>query len=414
MSWLPAAWPGEGAVVSYDFDTVYDRPSTDSLKWANLRQICGSDDVIPLWVADMDFACPPEVVAAVKERAEHPIYGYPIKSEAYYEAIIGWMKRRNGWDIRKEWICYSPGVVPALNFAVQAYSHPGDKIVIQSPVYHPFTMAALNNGRTLVDNPLKLEGGRYVMDYEGLEALIDSRTKAIIVSSPHNPVGRVWERSELARLVDICDRHGLVIICDEIHSDLILGGIRHSCLASLSEKAAKITVTLTAPNKTFNIAGLTMGSAIIPDAALRNAFTAAVDDSGIGVSNVFGNIALQAAYDKGEAWLEELLDYLRGNFSLVSNFVAERLPELSIFPLEGTYLVWIDCRRLRLSDGELKAFLMKKAGVWLDEGTKFGSGGSGFMRLNIACPRSLLEKALLRLEKALAERRREIEGLHSR
>ena len=392
--------------MNYDFDTVYDRASTDSLKWANRRQLCGSDDVLPLWVADMDFACPPEVVEAVRERAAHPIYGYPAKSEAYYQSIIDWMGLRNGWKIAKEWICYSPGVVPAVNFAVQAYSSPGDKIIIQPPVYYPFIKAVLNNGRQLVENPLKIEGGRYVMDYESLERSIDARTKAIILSSPHNPVGRVWERPELEKLVDICERHGLVIISDEIHSDLILGGIRHSCIASLSEKAAAITATLTAPNKTFNIAGLTMGNAIIPDRKLRDAFAAAVDNSGIGVSNVFGNTALEAAYRLGEPWLEGLLAYLRGNFRLVSEFIAEMLPELAVFPLEGTYLAWIDCRRLRLDDGALKDFFTKKAGIWLDEGTKFGSGGSGFMRLNIACPRSLLEEALSRLEKAMAELRR--------
>jgi len=392
--------------MKYDFDTIYDRASTDSLKWADRPRICGSEDVIPLWVADMDFACPPEVVEAVRERAAHPLYGYPASSDSYFQSVIDWMKRRNGWKIAKEWIRYSPGVVPAVNFAVQAYSSPGDKIIIQPPVYYPFTKAVLNNGRQLVENPLKIEAGRYVMDYEGLERSIDGRTKAIILSNPHNPVGRVWEKAELERLVDICADHGIVIISDEIHSDLILGGTRHTCVASLSEKAARMTATLTAPNKTFNTAGLTMGNAIIPDKKLRDAFAAAVDNSGIGVSNIFGNVALEAAYRRGEPWLEELLVYLRGNSRLVSDFIAEKLPELAVFPLEGTYLVWIDCRGLGLGDGELKNFFMRRAGIWLDEGAKFGSGGSGFMRLNIACPRSLLEEALRRLEKAMAESRR--------
>ncbi|MFA5852292.1 MAG: PatB family C-S lyase, partial [Spirochaetales bacterium] len=278
--------------MTYDFDTIYDRASTDSLKWADRRRLCGSDDVLPLWVADMDFACPPEVVEAVRERAAHPLYGYPAASEAYFRSIIDWMGRRDGWKIAKEWIRDSPGVVPAVNFAVQAYSSPGDKIIIQPPVYYPFTKAVLNNGRQLVENPLTIEGGRYRMDYEGLERSIDARTKAIIFSSPHNPVGRVWEKAELERLVDICEDRGIVIISDEIHSDLILGETRHTCIASISEKAAGITVTLTAPNKTFNIAGLTMGNAIIPDRRLRDAFAAAVDNSGIGVSNIFGNVAL--------------------------------------------------------------------------------------------------------------------------
>jgi len=392
--------------MSYDFDSLHDRASSDSLKWANRRQICGSDEVIPLWVADMDFACPPEVTAAVRERAVHPIYGYPIRTERYYEAVIGWMRRRHGWKIAREWICYVPGVVPALNFAIQAFSEPGDRIIIQPPVYYPFRKAVLGNGRRLAENPLVVENGRYVMDYEGLERLTDSRAKAILISSPHNPVGRVWERAELERLAEICVRRGLVIISDEIHSDLILGGIPHTCVAALSEEAARITATLTAPNKTFNIAGLTMGNAVISDPKLREAFSVALDNSGMGVSNVFGNVALEAAYDRGEAWLGELLGYLRGNFRLAADFIARRIPELSVFPLEGSYLAWIDCRKLGLPDAELREFFMKKARIWLDEGTKFGTGGSGFMRLNIACPKSLLEEALLRLEKAVEERRR--------
>jgi len=399
--------------MHYDFDTIYDRAATDSLKWAHRLAVCGSEDVIPLWVADMDFACPPEVVEAVKERAAHPIYGYPVGADAYDDAVVGWMKRRKGWDIEKEWICYAPGVVPALNFAVQAYSRPGDRIIIQTPVYYPFKSAVLNNGRELVENPLKLEHDTYVMDYEGLERLIDARTRMIILCSPHNPVGRVWEKSELARLVEICSRRGILIVSDEIHSDLIIGNIQHTCTASLSEAVASITITLTAPNKTFNIAGLTMANVIISKMELRRAFVDAVAASGIGVSNIFGNVALEAAYSKGEDWLEELLDYLRGNFRLVADFAAARIPEIKVFPIEGTYLAWLDCRRLGLSDAGLKEFFWKEAGIWLDDGAKFGSGGSGFMRLNFACPRKLLAEALDRFEKAVGTIRRTTDGLHS-
>lgn len=387
--------------MAYDFDSLYDRAASDSLKWGDC-----AEGLLPLWVADMDFACAPEIVEALLARAAHPIYGYPSRTKGYYEAIISWMKRRNGWDIAREWICYAPGVVPALNFAVQACSAPGDKIVIQPPVYGPFSAAILNNGRRLVENPLIFEKGRYRMDYEGLERAIDSRTKAIVICSPHNPVGRVWERPELERLADICARRGLVIISDEIHSDLVLGDIRHSCLASLSEKAASITMTLAAPNKTFNIAGLTMGYAVIANEKLRAAFVAAVDNAGTNVSNIFGNVALEAAYNRGEAWLEELLAYLRGNQRFLLEYIAAKLPELEAYPAEGSYLTWIDCRRLGLSDAALKDFFLNRAGVWLDEGTKFGRGGSGFMRLNFACPRSVLEKALSRIEKALRDRKK--------
>ena len=391
--------------MNYDFDAIYDRGATDSLKWRLRAERCGSEDVLPLWVADMDFACPPEVAEAVQARAAHPIYGYPQRSEGYYRAVIGWMRRRNGWEIQKEWICYTPGIVPGMNFAVQACTKPGDKVVIQPPVYHPFEAAALNNGRQLVENPLVVENGRYVMDYAGLERAIDDRTRAIIVSSPHNPVGRVWEKAELERLAEICARRGLVIICDEIHSDLILDGPRHTCLASISKEAAEITITLSAPNKTFNIAGLTMGNAIIPNERLRGAFSQAVENSGIGVSNVFGNVALEAAYDKGEPWLEEMLEYLRGNYRLLADAVATRMPELKLCPLEGTYLAWIDFRALGMDDAELARFLTREAKVWLDEGTKFGRGGSGFMRMNLACPRAYVEEALARMERAMAARR---------
>lgn len=397
--------------MPYDFNEAIDRVPTGSLKWSYRKNFCGGDDVIPMWVADMDFACPPEVVEAVKARATHPIYGYPARTEGYYESFIRWMKKRNGWDIKKEWICFSPGVVPAINFAVLAYSQPGDKVIIQTPVYYPFSSAVLNNGRQLVENSLKIDNGRYVMDYEDLEKQIDSRTKMIILCSPHNPVGRVWERAELERLVDICERKGIVIVSDEIHSDLILGSIRHTCTASVSDAARRMTVTLTAPSKTFNLAGLRTANAIIPDEKLRSAFANVVDNLGLGGSNVFGIAAQEAAYSKGETWLEELLSYLRGNLRLVEEFISEKIPELKVFPLDGTYLAWIDCRRLGMSDAQLKEFFLKDARLWLDEGTMFGSGGSGFMRMNLACPESLLTEALGRLENAVEGLRRQKDEL---
>ena len=234
--------------MTYDFDRVFDRVPTSSVKWSNSRLLGEGEGVLPLWVADMDFSAPPAVVDAIKARAEHPIYGYSLRSEDYYEAFIAWMKKRNGWIIEKDWICSSPGVVPALNLAVLAYSQPGDKVIVQTPVYYPFSLAVLNNGRQLAENRLILDGGRYRMDLEGLEEKIDSRAKLLILCSPHNPVGRVWERGELEGLVEICARKGVVIVSDEIHSDLILGGRKHIPTASLSEAAAAITVTLTAPN----------------------------------------------------------------------------------------------------------------------------------------------------------------------
>ena len=390
--------------MAYDFDTLLDRVPSGSLKWGGCVRSSPDEDVLPLWVADMDFPSPPEVVEAIRRRAEHPIYGYPVRTDGYYDSLIAWMRRRNGWEIQRDWICFSPGVVPALNIAVLAYTQPGDKVVVQTPVYYPFSSAVLSNGRQLVENSLKLEGGRYAMDLEDLERRLDSRTKLLVLCSPHNPVGRVWERGELERLVELCARKGVVIVSDEIHSDLILGGRKHVCTAALSPEAARMTVTLGAPNKTFNIAGLGIANAIIPDRRLREAFMNQAANLGLGIANVFGIVAQEAAYSKGEAWLEELLSYLRGNYGRLVSFLAERLPSLSVLPLEGTYLAWIDCRRLGMSDAELKAFFLKEAKLWLDEGTMFGSGGSGFMRINLACPRSLLDEALSRLEKALAKR----------
>lgn len=388
-----------------DFDNVPDRVPTSSLKWSYRKRFCGDDSVLPMWVADMDFACPRAIVEAVRARADHPIYGYPVRTDGYYSSLISWMKKRNGWDIKKEWICYSPGVVPAVNFCVLAYSQPGDKVIVQTPVYYPFSSAVLNNGRQLVENQLRLDGDHYVMDFEDLEQKIDARTRMIILCSPHNPVGRVWKQEELERLIEICRRKGILIISDEIHSDLIIGSTRHTCIAMLPG-AADITVTLTAPNKTFNIAGLTTANAIISDKRLRDAFMTVAGNLGLGISNVFGIVAQEAAYTYGEPWLEELLEYLRENYRTLTDFVAARLPELSVLPLEGTYLAWLDCRKLGMNDAELKEFFLKKTKLWLDEGTMFGNGGSGFMRINIACPKQLLTEALTRIENALIENRR--------
>jgi cystathionine beta-lyase len=388
----------------YDFDTVIDRVPTSSAKWSLRKQLTGVEDVIPMWVADMDFSSPPEVAKAIMERAAHPLYGYTESTEGYYNGLINWMNKRHDWSgIQRDWICYSPGVVAGFNFAIQAYSHPGDKVIIQPPVYYPMKNAILNNGRQLVDNPLKLVKGRYVMDYEDLEKKIDGRTKMIILCSPHNPVGRVWTKTELEQLVEVCERKDILIISDEIHFDLILGKIKHTCTATLSEKAMQRTVTLVAPSKTFNVAGLSNSSAIIPNKKLRDAFLNVTQSHGIHFANIFGMVAQEAAYAKGEAWLDELLVYLRGNLRYMEGFIKEKIPGLKVYPLEGTYLAWVDCTSLGMNDEALKEFMLKKAKLWFDEGTMFGSGGSMFMRVNIACPRSILKQALERLEKVVKE-----------
>lgn len=385
----------------YDFDTIIDRFSTNSTKWTLMKQRTGYDDLIPLWVADMDFACPPEVVEALKERAAHPIFGYTSFSDGYYNGLINWMARRHGWKgVQKDWIIWTPGVVAGFSITIQAYSQPGDKVVIQPPVYYPFKNQILGTGRQIVENPLKLVDGYYEMDFEDLAKKIDDRTKMIILCSPHNPVSRVWKREELEKLAEICREKDIIIISDEIHNDLILGKIKHTPTAIVSEDAMQRTVTLVAPSKTFNLAGLTNANAIIPNKKLRDDLRYQIS-KGSGHSNIFGMVAQEAAYSKGEAWLEELLTYLRGNLKYLEKFIAEKLPGLKLYPLEGTYLAWIDCSCLGLNDKELNDFMLKKAKLWLDEGILFGTGGSMFMRVNLACPRSILMKALKNLEKAV-------------
>ena len=389
--------------MAYDFETIIDRTSKNSVKWTLMKRMTGLDDLIPLWVADMDFTAPPEVVDALKERAAHPIYGYTVPTEGYHNGLINWMDKRHGWSgVEKEWILYTPGVVAGFSIAIQAYSQPGDKVVIQPPVYYPFKRQILGTGRQVVENPLKIVDGYYMMDFEDLADKIDDRTKMIILCSPHNPVSRVWKREELEKLVEICEEKDILIISDEIHNDLILGEIKHTPTATISEGALQRTVTLVAPSKTFNLAGLTNANAIIANKKLREAFRCQ-SSKGSGHGNIFGMVAQDAAYNKGEAWLEELLTYLRGNLKYLKEFIDEKIPGLKLYPLEGTYLAWVDCTSLGMNDEELNEFMLKKAKLWLDEGTLFGTGGSMFMRINLACPRSLLKRALVNLETAVNE-----------
>ncbi len=384
-----------------EFDTVIDRSGTHAFKW-EFRRHCRERDIIPLWVADMDFEAPEPVRRAVQERAAHGVYGYTLLPESYYRSVISWMERRFKWEIRKKWIVFTPGVVPALNFAVQAFTEPGDRVVVQPPVYYPFFLAVENNGRELVHNPLLTENGRCAMDLDHLRSIIDDRTRMLILCSPHNPTGRVWTPAELEALADVCAERDLIIVTDEIHADLVDPGLTHTTLAALLPDMGDRIVTCTSPNKTFNIAGLQTANTIIPDKDLRKRFQLAVHSAGIELANVFGVAALEAAYSAdGEAWLARLLEYLWGNFALLRDFASDRMPSLRIFPLEGTYLAWLDCRDLHPDDKHLKDVLLRH-GVWLDEGSKFGPGGEGFLRLNIACPRSLLTEALERMDAAFA------------
>ena len=387
--------------MKYNFDQVIDRTQSDSMKWNGNDEHSGVADVLPMWVADMDFQSPAPVVQALLRRAEHAIYGYPRRSDAYYDAIIGWLHRRHGWDIQRDWIVNAPGVVSALTCAIHALTQPGDKIVVQPPVYYPFFSIIQNNGRQIVLNPLRFENQHYRMDLQDLEKQIDSRTKLLLLCSPHNPVGRVWTRAELQALGEMCVRHNLLILSDEIHSDLILRGHQHTPIAALSEALAARTLTFIAPSKTFNLAGFATSVAITPNRDLRAALNQTIEDYGLHVGNVFGIVALQVAYREGEEWLEQLLDYLEGNVRFAMQFVAERIPQIKAIGPEGTYLLWLDCRGLGLAPAALKAWMREKAKVALSDGADFGLGGAGFQRLNLGCPRSILEAGLTRIERAV-------------
>lgn len=385
------------------FEQEISRKNTASIKWDEVKKIYEEEDILPFWIADMDFRVPEPVLEALEERVKHGIFGYTAQDDAYYEAIIGWMKKRHNWSIEKEWICHSPGIVPALSFFIQIYTQPGDKMIIQPPVYPPFRHVALENGRELVYNPLKLENGQYVMDFDDLRAKIDPDTKMLILCSPHNPVGRVWTEAELRKLGEICLEHNILVIADEIHFDLIFNNHKHIPFASLSEEFAQNSIICTAPSKTFNLAGLQTSNIIIPNPALREKFNHLLNIHYLGFPNIFGQLATASAYNHGEPWLEECLDMIQSNLSFLTNYIESHIPELKVIQPEGTYLVWIDCRELGMDYETLAKFMRHQAKIAINEGDQFGPGGEGFIRLNIACSQALLEQGLKRLGNAIAK-----------
>jgi cystathionine beta-lyase len=387
--------------MRYDFDKVIDRKNTNSIKWDHVKSVFGDEDILPMWVADMDFSAPPPVIEALKRRAELGIYGYPKRPRAYYEAIINWMKKRHGWEVEKEWLTYSPGVVAGINLLILALTQPGEKVIIQPPVYYPFYFCIRNNGRQISENPLKLLDGRYHMDFDDLAKRADERTRLMILCSPHNPVGRVWEREDLLEVGEFCFHNDIILISDEIHSDLVYPGHKHIPTAMISDELAQNTITCMAPSKTFNLAGLKSSVIIIPNQAHRRDFNNMLNNIGVGMDNIFGLVALESAYRYGEDWLEELIGYLSQNLDFLIEFVEEKIPKVEVIRPEATYLVWLDFRALGLDGKGLIELMTKKAKVWLDDGPIFGPGGEGFQRINIACPRATLEKGLKRIEGAV-------------
>ncbi len=383
--------------MAYDFDDIVERRGTSSLKWDYEERFAGTTGLLPLWVADMDFRAPPEIVEALRRRVEHGVYGYTLEPESWFEAAMAWLQRRHSWTVRREWMLASPGVIPSLSASILALTEPGDGVVVQTPVYYPFMLRIRGNDRRVVENPLVLSGTRWEMDLDGLARVMDERTRMLVLCSPHNPVGRVWERSTLVRLAEICARRHVVIVSDEIHSDIVMKGFRHIPIGSVSEQAAAISVTLAAATKTFNLAGLGGSIVVVPDAALRARVEKVHRAIFSGLANAAAVAATEAAWRHGEPWLDELLAYLEGNYLFVERALCEQLPRVKFFPLEGTYLPLLDMRGLGLSDREVKERLLKTARVWLDEGAMFGTGGECFQRLNIACPRSILQEAMRRM-----------------
>ena len=385
----------------YDFDRVINRRGTSSLKWDFGERLAGVPGLVPLWVADMDFEALPEIVQAIRDRAEHRVFGYTLEPDSWFDAAAGWLLHRHGWEVRREWMLPSPGVIPSLVFAILGLTEPGDGVIIQPPVYYPFSLRVSANGRRVVENPLKLSGTRWEMDLEGLEKVVDDRTRLLILCSPHNPVCRVWDRASLQGLAGFCLRRGIVVVSDEIHNDLVMpGSSRHVPFASLSSEAAAHSVTLVSATKSFNLAGLGGSLTLIPDAGIRARFDAVQHAIAAGPANAFAAAAAEAAWRHGEPWLEELLAYVQANFRFLAGFLAKNLPQVTMAPQEGTYLAWLDMRALMLSDDQIKARLQGDAGLWLDEGRKFGAGGEGFQRLNVACPRAVLADAAERLVRA--------------
>jgi cystathionine beta-lyase len=386
----------------WNFDEPAGREGTDCIKYDRREETFGVKDIIPMWVADMDFNTPDFVVESLQKRLEHHIYGYSFRSSEYFQSMISWIKTRHNWTVEKEWISFSPGIVPALNFCTLAFTQAGDNIIVQPPVYFPFFSAAESHGRNLIYNRLTESEGKWDMDYNSLIAGIDSKTKMIIISNPHNPVGRVWTPEELNNLADICLKNNILIISDEIHCDLVLPGFTHTPMASLSEKIAENTVTLIAPSKTFNLAGLSTSSVIIKNPVLRKSFNRIVDNLHVGNGNIFGNTASIAAYTKGHKWLDALLDYIDNNIEFVKDYCGKMIPEIIPVQPEATYMIWLDCRRFGMSGKDLQNFFVHKAGVGMNEGSTFGPGGEGFMRMNIGTTHQTVMKAMEQIERAVA------------
>jgi len=381
-----------------DFDKLIDRRGTNSYKWDS----AANEEVLPLWVADMDFPTAPVVVDALRRRVEHGVFGYTHVPECFYEATMHWFKQRHGWTIDREWMMYTSGVVPAISAVIKGLTKPGDKVLVQTPVYNCFFSSIRNNGCLLEENRLIYDNGYYRIDYEDFERKIsDSAVKLFLMCNPHNPVGRVWNREELSRMGEICKRYEVVVVSDEIHGELTFPGVKYIPFASVDDVCLHNSITCTSPSKAFNIAGLQIANIITDNALWRQKIDRAINDNEVCDVNPFGVEALIAAYNGGEEWLDALRQYLYENYLFLCDFFRNHLPDFPVLKMEGTYLAWVDCRTLPLTSAQLEEWLLEKSKVWVNAGSMYGEAGEGFIRINMACPRIRLEEGLRRIYKGL-------------
>lgn len=387
--------------MQYDFDKYIERRGTDSFKYDYNGVIFGKEDVLPMWVADMDFEVADFIREAIQKRLSHPVFGYTFRPQSFFEAAAGWMSRRHGWEICPDAFSFSPGIVPALNMIIMEFTSPGDRLLVQPPVYFPFFSAVTNHGRELVCNQLVEKEGCYTIDFDHLEEEFKKGVRMFVFCNPHNPVGRVWTEEELRRLAALVVKYQVLVISDEIHSDLILSGNRHIPFASLGEEVADLTFTCVAPSKTFNLAGLYTSAVIASNPELKKRYERVLDAVHVGGGCLFGQVAFEAAYTHGDSWLEQLLNYLEGNYGMLVEFLNARIPGVVLSPLEATYLVWMDFSFLNKDQNALRQFIIEQAGLGLNDGPMFGPGGEHHQRMNIACSREVLGRGLEQLADAV-------------
>ncbi len=390
---------------TYDFDKITDRRETGAVKYDALEELYGRSDLLPLWVADMDFETPPFILDALRRRLGHPVLGYTVEPADYRAAIVDWIRTHHGWEVRPEWLAYIPGIVKGIGLAVNVFTAPGEKILIQPPVYHPFRLVPEGNGREVVCNPLRENpDGSYAMDFDHLARVADEGCRMLLLSNPHNPGGIVWDRTTLERLAAFCHARGILVVSDEIHGDMALWDNRHIPFASVSEAAAACSITFGAPSKTFNIAGVVSSYAVVPDDTLRRRFFAWLEANELDAPDIFAPIATVAAFREGEAWRRQMLRYVEGNIDRVVDFCAAHLPAVRPLRPQASFLVWLDCRGLGLAHDDLIRLFVDEAHLALNDGAMFGPGGEGFMRLNVAAPRAVIRQALEQLRDALGRR----------